>query len=213
MKGILIAVAMGLAFAVGSVDAGAEEKLYIGVQKCMSCHKKKLIGDQYGVWKKRAHSKAFETLQSSEAVKIAKENGLTEPPYESEKCLKCHMTAYGADPSTFEEEPFQPEDGIQCESCHGPCSGYKEQRAVSDHDQVVAAGLWEPGEDEKVCTVCHNDESPSWDPAEGFDYDAAKKKIAHPIPVDVKGRFFEIDEMLEAEKRARGEAVEEDKEE
>ena len=63
---------------------------------------------------------------------------------------------------------------------------------MSDHDKAVAKGMWNPGEDEKICLACHNDESPTWDPAKGFDFEAAKKKIAHPIPEDVKGKYLEI---------------------
>jgi hypothetical protein len=52
--------------------------------------------------------------------------------------------------------------------------------------------MWEPGKNAEICTACHNDESPTWDPAKGFDYEAAKEKIAHPIPEHVKGRYLEL---------------------
>ncbi|MBI2877634.1 MAG: hypothetical protein HYY20_12210 [Candidatus Tectomicrobia bacterium] len=62
-------------------------------------------------------------------------------------------------------------------------------------DQEVAKknGLIIPTE--KTCTVCHNNESPSWDPNKytvaggkkvGFDFEQAKKKIAHPTPEEYK---------------------------
>ncbi len=44
---------------------------------------------------------------------------------------------------------------------------------------------------EAVCTKCHNDESPAWDPQKytladgskaGFDFEQAVKVIAHPVP-------------------------------
>jgi hypothetical protein len=84
---------------------------------------------------------------------------------------------------------------------------------MSDRDKSIAAGMWEPGKDEKVCTTCHNDESPTWDAAEPFDYEARKEEIAHPIPEDVKGKYLEIEKQRKAEKRAKGEAVEEDEDE
>jgi hypothetical protein len=31
--------------------------------------------------------------------------------------------------------------------------------------------MWEPGEDEKICTQCHNQDSPTSDEADGFDYE------------------------------------------
>jgi hypothetical protein len=63
---------------------------------------------------------------------------------------------------------------------------------MSDRDKAIAKGMWEPGKDEKICAACHNDRSPTWDAAVGFDYEARKKKIAHPIPEDVKGKYLEI---------------------
>ncbi len=51
--------------------------------------------------------------------------------------------------------------------------------------------MWEPDKDETICTKCHNDSSPTWDAAEGFDFEARKKDIAHLIPEDVKGRYIE----------------------
>ena len=47
----------------------------------------------------------------------------------------------------------------------------------------------------------------------GFDFAQAVKEIAHPIPEDVKGHYIEIEKKLKAEKRARGEAVDDDDEE
>jgi len=64
--------------------------------------------------------------------------------------------------------------------------------------------MWEPGKDQKICTQCHNDESPTWDPAKGFDYEASKKKIAHPIPEDVKGHYLEKEKAMRAAKKAAG---------
>ena len=84
---------------------------------------------------------------------------------------------------------------------------------MSDHDKSIAAGMWEAGKDEKICTACHNDESPTWDAAEGFDFEKSKEAIAHPIPEDVKGRFIEIEKKLKAEQKAAGETVEDEEQE
>ena len=173
--------------------ATAEDKpnTYIGAAKCSKCHKKELIGDQAAKWKESKHSKAFETLLSDDALAIAKERGMTEAPSESADCLKCHATGYGLTADQLAKDPLDVKDGVQCESCHGPGSNYKKKSTMSDHDKALAAGMWEPGEDEKVCTVCHNDESPTWDAEKGFDFKQRKEDIAHPIPEDVKGRYVE----------------------
>jgi hypothetical protein len=208
-RSIWIIVAIGFGLAAGVADAAGKEPQYVGAKKCKTCHKKELIGNQYGAWEEAKHSKAFETLKGEKALELAKAKGLTGPPHEAAECLKCHATAYGEDPSKFAKKPLAPEDGVQCESCHGPGSLYKKKKTMADRDKSMAAGMWEPGKDEKICLSCHNDESPSWDPAEGFDFEKRKEEIAHPIPADVKGRYIEIEKKLKAEKRAAGEAEEE----
>jgi hypothetical protein len=204
-----IVAAIGLVLIAGAASAAADEYEYVGAKKCKSCHKKELMGNQYGEWQMGQHSKTFETLMGDKALELAKEQGIAGPPHEANECLKCHVTAYGKPASAFATKPFKDLDGVQCESCHGPGSGYKKKKTMSDREQSIAKGMWEPGKDEKICTACHNDESPSWDPAVGFDYEAAKEEIAHPIPEDVKGKYLEVEKKLKAEKKARGESVEE----
>jgi hypothetical protein len=219
----MIALGVGMLLAVAAVEARAQEDehRYVGVKKCRSCHKKELMGDQYGVWKEAQHSKAVETLKGDEAVKIAKEKGIAGPPHEAEECLKCHATAYGLEASQMKYD-LKISDGVQCESCHGAGADYRKKKTMSDHDKSVAKGLKDPGENEEICTTCHNDDSPSWDTtkyelADGttvaFDFEQAKKEIEHPIPEDVKGKYLEIEKKQKAERRARGEDVEDDEDE
>jgi hypothetical protein len=211
-KSIWIVVAIGFGLAAGAAHAAGKEPLYVGAKKCKTCHKKELIGNQYGAWEEMKHAKAFETLKGEKALEVAKEQGLATAPHEAGECLKCHATAYGEDPSKFAKKPLNPEDGVQCETCHGPGSLYKKKKTMSDHDKSVAAGMWEPGKDDKICVGCHNDESPTWNADEGFDFEKRKEEIAHAIPEDVKGKYIEIEKKLKAEKRARGEATEEEEE-
>jgi hypothetical protein len=186
-----IAMAIGLAMAVTTAGVAGADGKYVSASKCKTCHKKELIGNQYGAWQEGAHSKTFELLQSEKAKEVAAAKGIAGAPHESGECLQCHVTAYGADPSQIAAKPLQAKDGVQCESCHGPGSGYKKKKVMADHEASVAAGMWEPGKKEAICTACHNDKSPTWDAAKGFDFEARKKDIAHPIPADVKGRYAE----------------------
>jgi hypothetical protein len=187
----ILAVA-GLVFFAAAGPSSAEEFKYIGAAKCKTCHKKELIGDQYGAWEKGQHSKAFETLKTPKAAEVAKAQGIAGPAYEADECLKCHTTGHGLPASAFAKNPLKPEDGVQCESCHGPGSAYKKKKTMADHAKSVAAGMWEPDKDEKICTTCHNDSSPTWDPAKGFNFEERKEKIAHKIPADVKGKYIEL---------------------
>ena len=133
-------------------------------------------------------------------------------------CLPCHTTGYGKPggyPALVDGKAWSEEEtaraakrlGVQCESCHGPGSAYKKKKTMADHDKSVAAGMLEAGKDEKTCTGCHNDQSPTWDAEKGFDFEKRKEDIAHPIPKDVKGRY------LEAEKEAKGGSGGDDEEE
>jgi hypothetical protein len=196
-----IAVAIGLAMAVGTAGVAGADAKYVGANKCKTCHKKELIGNQYGAWQESAHAKAFELLKGEKAKQVAAEKGISGAPHEAKECLQCHVTAYGADPSKIAAKPLKAQDGVQCESCHGPGSDYRKKKVMADHAASVAAGMWEPGKKEAICTACHNEKSPTWDAAKGFDFEARKKEIAHPIPADVKGRYAEAaKEAKEAKK-------------
>jgi hypothetical protein len=195
-----IAMAIGLAVAVGFASAAGADAKYVGAGKCKTCHKKELIGDQYGAWQKSAHAKAFELLKGEKAKAVAAEKGIAGAPHEAAECLQCHATAQGLSASQVAAKPLKLEDGIQCESCHGPGSDYKKKKTMADHAKSVAAGMWEAGKDEKICTACHNEKSPTWDAAKGFDFEARKKDIAHPIPADVKGRYEEAAKAAKAAK-------------
>jgi hypothetical protein len=216
----LIGIGLGLAMAAGAMDAWAQDHEFVGVKKCRTCHKKELIGNQYGAWQEMKHSKAFESLKGEKALEIAKEKGLAVPPHEAAECLECHVTAYGVDEAQI-KYPINASDGVQCESCHGPGNDYRKKKIMSDRDQAIAKGMWEPGKDEKICTKCHNDESPVWDTtkyelADGttvaFDYEQAKEEIKHPIPEDVKGNYIELEKKQKAERKARGEADDDEEE-
>ena len=95
----LIGFTLGIGFALvaGAVAANAGDFKYVGAGTCKTCHKKELMGNQYGAWQKSPHAKAFETLKSDAAQKIAAEKGISGPANEAAECLKCHVTAYGKD--------------------------------------------------------------------------------------------------------------------
>ena len=174
---IVWASTLAIALAVG---AQAQEKKadyqYVGVKKCSMCHKSEAKGDQFGKWKASPHAKALETLASDEAVAIAKEKGLKTAPQESPECLSCHVTGHGKPEEAF-AATFVKEDGVGCESCHGPGSAYMAMKVMKDPEAAKAAGLTTI--DEKTCTACHNEESPTF---KGFDFEKYVAKVAHPNP-------------------------------
>lgn len=172
-------VAMGLLVLAGAPLA--EEKAqpsYIGVDGCKMCHKSEKSGNQYGVWLESAHAKAYEVLASDAAKAIAGDKG---NPQELDECLQCHVTAHGVDAARLDKK-YKVEDGIGCESCHGPGSEYKSNKVMKDRDAAVAAGLIVPTEE--TCVACHNEKSPTF---EAFDFEKAVTTIAHPKPKAAEG--------------------------
>jgi hypothetical protein len=150
---------------------------YIGADKCAKmCHKSKEKGEQYGIWKASKHAQAYATLGTPLALETAKKVGLTGDPQKSEKCLKCHVTAWGVDAARIDSTCTQSQ-GIGCEVCHGPGSAYAKLKIMKDKKAAIAAGLVEPTE--KVCVKCHNTDSPQYKP---FNFAEFSKKIAHPRP-------------------------------
>ena len=153
----------------------AEEHEYVGVTKCALCHKKDDVGAQVKIWQETKHAKAFETLGTPEAKALAAKMGIDDPQ-KSGKCLKCHSTAYGFTEAKV-TEAIPVEEGISCESCHGPGKDYMKKSIMQDKQQAIANGLVIP--DEKTCVKCHNSESPSFKP---FDFKERWEKIKHPVP-------------------------------
>lgn len=149
---------------------------YIGVEKCAGvCHKTEKQGKQLAIWQASLHAKAWATLATPEAKKIAKEKGIDDPQ-KSDKCARCHTAGYGAD-AQLKAATFKVEDGVGCETCHGPGSNYKTLKIMKDRNLAIQNGLIIP--DEKLCVKCHNPESPSY---KKFVFTEFYKKIAHPVP-------------------------------
>ena len=179
-----ILAGIGLVLALGTAPApGAEDPLhaYIGVQKCKMCHNSKSKGAQFTQWTASAHSRAYETLATARAREIASARQLSDP-LKSLQCLRCHITGHDA-PAARLTATYRVEDGVGCESCHGPGGDYWKISIMKDRNASIAAGLVIP--DETTCVSCHNDESPTF---KGFDFAAMLKKIAHPNPLAATSR-------------------------
>jgi hypothetical protein len=178
----LLVLALGV-FLLGVLGpeavASGDTYTYMGVKKCKMCHKKAKTGDQYGLWMQRKHSKAYETLATEAAIADAKKQGI-ENPQEAGECLKCHATAYAV-MDDLANQKITMEEGVSCEACHGPGSGYwktKTMKGLYDGSiEPESVGLWVITEE--TCTTCHTAEGNSF--YVEFDYEEAMKKVAHPV--------------------------------
>jgi hypothetical protein len=155
---------------------------YVGVKVCTPCHRTEKQGKQTVIWQASQHAKAFATLKTPEAAKVAEKAGIKGAAHEAAECVRCHATAAGESGAQV-KTGFLPADGVQCESCHGPGSDYKVLGIMKDHAKAVAAGLIPvklgDGTAEKQCASCHNKQSPTF---KGFDMKTSWAKIAHPLP-------------------------------
>jgi cytochrome c peroxidase len=169
----------GVATVVGAQEESKPEYSYIGVAKCKMCHKKESTGDQFGIWSKGPHAKAYESLASEESMAKAKEMGLGNPQEEPE-CLRCHVTAFAVW-DDLEKQKIGKEEGVSCEGCHGPGSAYKGLKVMkaitAGEVSAESVGLLVP--DEAACKQCHNPDNPFHKEFVFKDY---FEKIAHPIP-------------------------------
>lgn len=140
----------------------AQNFKYIGAAKCKMCHNKPEKGEQFKIWSASPHANAMESLSAEEA--------------KDPKCLKCHSTTGHVDAGLV--ATIKVEEGVSCESCHGPGSAYKGMSVMKKQELAISKGLILP--DEALCLTCHNEESPNF---KGFDYAEYSAKIAHPNPL------------------------------
>lgn len=125
-----------------------------GAEACRSCH-----ASQHEQWAGSPHGKAMATLNAETAA--------------DPECVKCHATAKESGPAESELAAFRVDEGVGCESCHGP----GDRHVASGGAEGTIEGL---GEDcpvcviEAVCTSCH---TPEWDP--DWDLDAELPKVGH----------------------------------
>jgi hypothetical protein len=184
--GFAVAITLSAAPAAAQEEAAEEEApatgdpSFVGVDGCKTCHKTVKSGDQYTKWLESGHAKAFTVLGTEEAKAVAAKAGVQGNPQEADQCLQCHVTAHGVKAELIGAK-FKKEDGVGCESCHGPGSKYKAKKIMQDHDASVKAGMVVPTE--AMCKSCHNEKSPTY---KAFDYKAAVEKIAHPTPKETE---------------------------
>ena len=92
--------------------------------------------------------------------------------------MGCHTSGYKEAPELIGAK-FHIEDGVQCETCHGPGSNYKTVSIMKNKDLAIINGLMLYSNLETYCVKCHNDKSPTYVKQ---DVNVMWEKIKHPIP-------------------------------
>ena len=100
------------------------------------------------------------------------------PKADDPTCVRCHATATASGTPPSNMEGFHVDDGVGCESCHGP----GEAHVAAGGAPNTIEGL---GDDcpvcviEAVCTGCHTAE---WDPGWELKFDLPK--VEHTPPAE-----------------------------
>jgi hypothetical protein len=169
--GVLLALIVVLVFRPAGATAQATSGggTHVGVATCSgsTCHGRsegngKIVRqDELMIWQDEstpagAHSRAWRVLQNPRSQAIARRLGIGEAT-SAPMCLGCHATPA---PAGQRGGRFQLSDGVGCEGCHGPASGWLASHYAvgASHAQNVARGLV-PLENPRAragqCLDCH----------------------------------------------------------
>lgn len=155
---------------------------YIGAGMCKNCHNGADKGNAFDHWSQTDHAKAYDVLGSDKAKEVGKKLGVDDPQ-KSEKCLKCHVTAYEVD-KKLKKPSLKMENGVQCESCHGPGEAHQKKRFAEAMKQgaepsPITADEIHALRGMDTCKKCHNSDSPTYKP---FCLKERMEKIEHLDP-------------------------------
>jgi hypothetical protein len=140
---------------------------YVGVASCVNsgCHGSteplnatRALQNEYYTWLNGdRHAQAYNVLFSERSARIGKNMRLRRKVYEEKICLDCHTTF--ATPAQV-AGTLDFEDGVQCEACHGPASGWRDEHVQVGwtHEQSVARGLVDLRNVTRrgqLCVTCH----------------------------------------------------------
>ncbi len=131
---------------------------YAGSAACAACHE-----DTHAWWLDSPHGQAMATLHA-------------EGKADDVGCVRCHATPRKAGPTPTAVADFWLDEGVGCESCHGPGQAHIDAGGTAETIQ----GLGESCPVcvvEGLCTSCHTQK---WDP--DWSLETRLEQIQHPAP-------------------------------
>jgi hypothetical protein len=155
-----------LLFAALTVTA-QEAGRYTGVASCAhsGCHGStvplgatRVLQNEYHTWLDGdRHSKAWNVLFSERSANIVRNMRIRSKPWEARLCLDCHTSNV---PAAQVAGKIDVEDGVQCETCHGPASGWRDGHSQKGWTRArsIAAGMVDLSDLERraaLCSGCH----------------------------------------------------------
>jgi hypothetical protein len=125
------AIGFGLTLAAAAAGQTSPVGKYNGPGGCASssCHGSiqprqitHVSQNEYSIWAGQdKHARAYQVLSNDVSLRIGRVLNLKSPPEQSEKCLACHALSVSAEQRA---QTFDLNDGVSCESCHGPAAGW-----------------------------------------------------------------------------------------
>jgi hypothetical protein len=117
-----------------------------------------MLQNEYYTWLRNdRHAGSYNVLFNPVSARIARNMHLQKKPYQEKVCLDCHSTSVAAELIAGRVDA---EDGVQCEACHGPASGWRAQHTDKGwtHEQAVARGMVDLRDTRiraHICDSCH----------------------------------------------------------
>jgi hypothetical protein len=143
-------VSLSLVLIPGVLSAKNEPSKYIGPGSCAatSCHGSvkpiagsRILQNEYSTWIiQDKHSRAYQALTGGVGERMTRILKLGAKAEESPKCLACHALYATAEQRGRAFEIFE---GVSCENCHGPASGWLGPHTTRSwpHEKSVALGM------------------------------------------------------------------------
>lgn len=113
--------------------------------------------NEYTIWAGQdKHSRAYQVLSSAVSTRIGTILKIGRPD-QAQKCLACHALSV---PNEQRAETFDLIDGVSCESCHGPASGWLGPHTTKNwpHEKSLQLGMYDTLDLVKRserCLSCH----------------------------------------------------------
>jgi Cytochrome c554 and c-prime len=149
------------------LSAQNEPSKYIGPGSCAatSCHGSvkpiagsRILQNEYSTWIiKDKHSRAYQALTGDVGERMARILKLGAKAEEAPKCLACHALN---PPPEQRGRAFEISEGVSCENCHGPASGWLGPHTTRSwpHEKSVALGMHDTRDvihRTEKCLECH----------------------------------------------------------
>jgi cytochrome c554/c'-like protein len=147
--------------------AQTESSKYIGPGSCAatSCHGSvkpavgsRILQNEYSTWIiKDKHSRAYQALTGDIGERMARILKLGAKAEDAPKCLACHAL----NPAPEQRgRAFEISEGVSCENCHGPASGWLGSHTTRSwaHEKSVALGMHDTRDvirRTEKCLECH----------------------------------------------------------